>query len=139
MAGNFHFAPGKSFQQHHVHGELVDMMFSFFVFFFHFVFSFWIRVRLRDARGWAGSSFYSKSEFLVSLFILLFPSFAQNDFPIITHLIISRWRQATLCFLEGNASWLFLQCHVARRCLVNVFSLKRGNYRGTLTKFYFLR
>ena len=22
VAGNFHFAPGKSFQQHHVHGEL---------------------------------------------------------------------------------------------------------------------
>lgn len=21
VAGNFHFAPGKSFQQHHVHGE----------------------------------------------------------------------------------------------------------------------
>lgn len=22
VAGNFHFAPGKSFQQHHVHGEV---------------------------------------------------------------------------------------------------------------------
>ena len=23
VAGNFHFAPGKSFQQHHVHGEVL--------------------------------------------------------------------------------------------------------------------
>ena len=28
VAGNFHFAPGKSFNQHHVHGELSKFSFK---------------------------------------------------------------------------------------------------------------
>ena len=29
VAGNFHFAPGKSFQQHHVHGENLYLYLAF--------------------------------------------------------------------------------------------------------------
>ena len=41
VAGNFHFAPGKSFQQHHVHGEIiVNCHQSLVVLTFHFTLPF---------------------------------------------------------------------------------------------------